>query len=71
MVPLDAMAAIYHRRSGVTHLVTEPVPDILAELARGDASLAELAERLGVAGADAVLAERLDELCAIGLVAAV
>ena len=27
--PLDAMTLIYQRRSGITHIVAEPVPEIL------------------------------------------
>lgn len=73
-VPLDALTALYHRRSGQTHLVTEPVPAILAALAHGPATLAELVVRLELQGlvADtdtpARLRERLDELETIGLV---
>ena len=68
VVELDAMTAIYHRRAGVTHLVAEPVPAILAELARGEASLSELAIRLGAEHEQDALAERLEELRLIGLV---
>jgi PqqD family protein of HPr-rel-A system len=66
-VRLDAMTAIYDRRSGATHLVAEVVPTILAKLAAGDADIALLAARLGTEEV-AALAERLDELVATGLV---
>ena len=31
--PLDSMTLIYQRRSGLTHIVAEPVPEILAAMA--------------------------------------
>ena len=68
------LAAVFHRASGVTHLVTEPVPELLAALA-GPATLPELMARLirdyDLADPDrAALAARLDELVAAGLVEA-
>ena len=74
LAPLDAFTAVYHRRSGMTHLLTEPAPQILAILGEATLSLDALLDRL--AGdfdlADATrpaLAARLDELVAAGLVA--
>jgi PqqD family protein of HPr-rel-A system len=67
IVPLDSLTAIYHRRSGQTHIVAEPMPEILAALQQGDADLATLATNLGVDDLNA-LAARLDELTEIGLV---
>jgi PqqD family protein of HPr-rel-A system len=67
IVPLDSLTAIYHRRSGQTHVVTEPMPEIMAALQDGAADAATLAERLGVDDVDALTA-RLDELAEIGLV---
>ncbi len=67
MARLDAMTAIFDRRSGMTHLVAEIVPTILAALAEGDADLEQLAVRLDTPEHSA-LAERLSELAAIGLV---
>ncbi len=74
VAPLDAFTALYHRRSGMTHLLTEPAPQILAILGEATLSLDALLDRL--AGdfdlADATrpaLAARLDELVAAGLVA--
>lgn len=72
---LDDFAAIYHRPSGITHLVTAPVPEILAALADepldGEALLARLAAHYDLADADdAALGARLDELVAAGLVIA-
>ncbi|MET3711508.1 PqqD family protein of HPr-rel-A system [Sphingomonas trueperi] len=73
IVPLDALTLIYHRASGITHIVDAPVPeilDILGEGARDVAGLlAVLAERFDLADPDpAALAVRLDELVAAGLV---
>lgn len=72
IVPLDSLTAIYHRASGQTHVVAEPVPEILAALGKSACDVAELARRLGVDDNDAtrkILTERLCELVATGLVA--
>ena len=73
IVPLDALTLIYHRASGITHIVDAPVPEILealgAEALTVDALLARLAEVFDLADADpAALAVRLDELVVAGLV---
>jgi PqqD family protein of HPr-rel-A system len=73
VVPLDALTLIYHRASGLTHVVDAPVPEILEALGEGalplDALLARLAERFELVDADPMaLAVRLDELVAAGLV---
>lgn len=72
-VTLDGLSAIYHRASGATHVVAEPVPQILEALGRDRLNLAELLARLGVdydlAGdAEGALIARLDELVTLGLV---
>ncbi|MGC6401741.1 HPr-rel-A system PqqD family peptide chaperone [Sphingomonas sp. FW199] len=72
-VPLDALTAIHDRRSGQTHLVAAPVPELLEALGDGalDAAalLARLAEQFDLVDGDAAaLAERLEELTATGLV---
>ena len=74
VTPLDAFTAVYHRRSGMTHLLTEPAPQILAILGEAGLSLNALLDRLAddYDLADATrpaLAARLDELVAAGLVA--
>ncbi|MDB5699834.1 MAG: HPr-rel-A system PqqD family peptide chaperone [Sphingomonadales bacterium] len=72
IVPLDSLTAIYHRRSGQTHLVAEPVPEILAALGEGG-DLTDILAQLGLQDApDAreALAARLDEMIATGLVTA-
>jgi PqqD family protein of HPr-rel-A system len=74
--PLGAIDALYHCRSGATHLVAAPVPQILDALAEGPADLTALAARLALrfdlaedaGAAQAALAERLAELCLLGLV---
>ncbi|MDH4742943.1 HPr-rel-A system PqqD family peptide chaperone [Sphingomonas sp. CBMAI 2297] len=73
IVPLDALTLIYHRASGITHVVDAPVPEMLEALAADeltvDQLLARLAERYDLLDADpAALAMRLDELVQAGLV---
>ena len=73
IVPLDALTLIYHRASGITHIVDAPVPEILDILGEGPRDVAELlavlSERFELADPDpAALAVRLDELVAAGLV---
>ncbi len=82
-VQVGGLEAIYHLPSGITHLLAEPVPDLLDALARlGPGRFADTAEvlqliadRFDIEGDDpaepheAVLAERLAELAALGLIA--
>ncbi|TGX50464.1 HPr-rel-A system PqqD family peptide chaperone [Sphingomonas gei] len=72
VVPLDALTLVYHRASGITHIVDAPVPEILEALTEpldADDLLAKLSETFDLADADpAALAARLDELAAVGLV---
>lgn len=70
---LDDFTLIFHRRSGLTHLVTAPAPEILAILQEAplnrDELLARLGERYDLEGAsEAALDARLGELIAVGLV---
>ncbi len=74
-VELDGLAALFHRPSGMTHIVAPPAPQILRALAGRPADAAELSARLGKefyleGGADALVA-RLQELEAAGLVSRV
>lgn len=62
------MTAIYDRRSGQTHLIVDPVPEILDAIGDGACTAADIAVHLGMADAVDAVAERLDELSAIGLV---
>lgn len=72
VAPLDQLTAVYHRLSGVTHLVDAPVPELLGVLADAPADAPALLERLAaafdVADADAeALTGRLEEMVALGL----
>jgi PqqD family protein of HPr-rel-A system len=72
VVPLDSLTAVYHRASGQTHVVAEPMPEILAALGDAEADMPGLIVRLGLTDTPetrAVLSERLAELVATGLVA--
>ena len=72
--PLGALTAYYHRPSGQTHVVAEPVPQILVALSGGPLTVAELLTALAAShdleGDAAGLAARLAELAEAGLVAA-
>ena len=75
LVDLDGMIVLYHRPSGLTHLVTSPVPELLEALSEGPADapalLARLSARYGIAAegdACSVIEARLEELEALGLV---
>jgi PqqD family protein of HPr-rel-A system len=71
-VPLDGLTAVFHRPSGVTHLLAPPAPQILEALAEEGADaetlLARIAERFDVEGGTDALGSRLAELEAAGLV---
>lgn len=72
--PLDIFTAVFHRPSGITHLLSEPAPQIMEALATEPLTLRALADRLmqhyELDGADAMAAlrARVDELEAAGLV---
>lgn len=71
--PLDSMTAIYHRRSGITHIVAEPVPQILQVMGDMALTTGEIVQRLGATfnldhiDAESLIAERLEEMAALGL----
>ncbi|MFT3967781.1 MAG: HPr-rel-A system PqqD family peptide chaperone [Sphingobium sp.] len=75
---MGPMTVIYHRRSGMTHMMSEPVPQILDALdAMGSADAAALTAHLSTrfdleaeegGAAEPVIAARLEELAALGLV---
>lgn len=81
-VRLGGLEAIYHVPSGITHLLAEPVPELLDALDEAGAGqfvtsaqlVTRIAERFELVGddpeeaAETVLAERLEELAALGLV---
>ena len=70
---LDSFVAVYHRASGITHLLTAPAPEILVALGEAGSTRAALLDRLAAdyaledADASALLA-RLEELVSSGLV---
>ena len=71
---LDGLTALYHRPSGMTHILVTPAPEILAALNEGPADAGELLLRIGenfdIESEDAASAvtARLAELEAAGLV---
>lgn len=71
-VELEGLTILYHRPSGMTHVLAPPAPQILELLAEAEASLPELKSRMAAAyeleGGDDALASRLEELVAAGLV---
>lgn len=76
IVPLDSLTALYDRRSGQTHMLASPLPEILAALDAGPATAEQIVVRLSDSfdlhadGADAidVVIARLHELTGLGLV---
>ncbi len=76
-VILDGFTLLYHRSSGQTHMLVEPAPEILTALAQGAADPAEVLRRLtrdhgldSEGDAEAVIAARMAELAALGLISA-
>lgn len=73
IVPIDVLSAVFHRPSGITHLVIAPAPEILAALGdtpmTAEALLAKLVADYDL-GEDEALVARLDELVVAGLVEA-
>ena len=71
---LEGLSALYHRPSGMTHILAPPAPQILAALAKapGDAAdvLARIGETFDLEAEDpqAAIEARLAELEAAGLV---
>jgi PqqD family protein of HPr-rel-A system len=74
IVELDGLTAVFHRPSGMTHILAPPAPQILQALAGSAADAGELLRRIGARfdvegeGAEAALAARIAELEAAGLV---
>ena len=73
-VELDGLTALFHRPSGLTHILAAPAPQILAVLAGTAGDAEEILERIRAAfeifsdDAAASIAARLTELEAAGLV---
>lgn len=69
IVPLDDLTVVYHRPAGATHLLAEPAPEIIAALQKAPDDIAGLLTRFALDEAAApILAERIEELIAAGLV---
>lgn len=74
--PLSDLLLIYHRRSGQTHIVVSPLPEILAVMdASTPLSVSDLLDRLSAdfdagdpAEALAAIGAHLEELVLLGLV---
>ncbi len=73
-VPLDELTALFDRRSGMTHILGSPLPELIDALVEGEADEETLLDRLGMADAvdtdRADLRARLQELVEAGLVIA-
>jgi PqqD family protein of HPr-rel-A system len=74
IAPLDAMTVIYHRRSGITHIVADPVPQILASMDAAPATASDIVQRLAVlfdvddVDVEDIIAARLEEMAELGIV---
>jgi PqqD family protein of HPr-rel-A system len=71
----DGFTILYHRPSGITHIVAPPVPELLAVIAGVPADIPTIVARLsaehevsGEGALDAIVAARLEELEKAGLV---
>ena len=73
-VPLDGLTALFHRASGMTHILAPPAPQILAALAGRSGDVQAVIDRIRAdfdidsADAGAAVEARLAELEAAGLV---
>lgn len=75
-VSLDTLTAVYDRRSGQTHLLAAPLPELIDALGNQDWLLGDFATHLAAeydlsaenGDTAATIAARLDELAALGLV---
>jgi PqqD family protein of HPr-rel-A system len=73
-VPLEDLVALYHRPSGMTHILAPPAPQILEKLAGREGGAADVLARIAgsfeieAEDAEAAIAARLAELEAAGLV---
>lgn len=66
---LDELVAIFHRASGITHLVAPPVPDLLTAMAACWMTLDDLEQDFELVDGDRdALAAMLDELAIAGLI---
>ena len=69
LADLDELVAVFHRASGITHLVAPPVPDLLAAMAARWMTLDDLEREFElVDGTRDGLATMLDDLVVAGLI---
>jgi PqqD family protein of HPr-rel-A system len=75
ILPFDEMTLIYQRRSGITHIVADPVPQILQAMGDSVCDAGLISARLSAhydlgeaAQARSVISARLEELAGLGLV---
>jgi PqqD family protein of HPr-rel-A system len=74
LVELDGLTALYHRPSGLTHILAAPAPQIIAALAGQAGDADEILARISAEfepeaeDAPAAIAARVAELEAAGLV---
>lgn len=67
--PMDDIVVLFHRTSGITHLVASPVPELLEALADRWMSAAEIEETFDILDGDRQdLVAMLEELAATGLI---
>jgi len=75
---LDSMTLLFHRPSGVTHMLADPAPAIMEVMQDASLTAGEIASRLiaqfeiaSAADAENIVLARLEELSGLGLVARV
>lgn len=75
---LDSMTLLYHRTSGITHMLADPAPAILEVMEGLSLTAAEIAAQLTARfdiesdiDAENIVIARLEELSGLGLVARV
>lgn len=69
MVVLDDLVAIFHRASGITHLVASPVPELLVALAGRWMTLDDIEEKFELVDGDrAGLVTIMNGLVVAGLI---
>ena len=72
---LDSMTLLFHRPSGITHMLADPAPAIFEVMKDASLRAAEIATRLAATfdvdsdnEAEDIVVARLEELSALGLV---
>jgi len=68
---LDGLRLVFHRPSGITHIIASPLPEIFALLSEEACSVQDIWQHLSreydLEGESEGLAQHLDELAALGL----